>query len=153
MSGYGFFIGRLGVERCDWTGVHFRDDCALTCLIIGLARKVTTLVASIYFYGHSLNKVQAVGLAIAVGAMVNDFFGKKGENGGGHGHGHGGGGHHNNGVDGESKQGGEEGVAFKDGGNLEEHQPMLASVSEEGRNNDNDSSASLLEMGRLLDKK
>lgn len=126
---------------------------ALTCSIIGLARKVTTLVASIYFYGHSLNKVQAVGLAIAVGAMVNDFFGKKGKNGGGHGHGHGGGGHHNNGVGGESKQGGEEGVAFKDGGNLEEHQPMLASVSEEGRNNGNDSSASSLEMGRLLDKK
>ena len=57
---------------------------ALTCSIIGLARKVTTLVASIYFYGHSLNKVQAVGLFIAIGAMVNDFFGKKGKGGGGH---------------------------------------------------------------------
>lgn len=58
---------------------------ALTCSIIGLARKITTLVASIYFYGHSLNKVQAFGLIIAVGAMVNDFFGKKGKKGG-HGH-------------------------------------------------------------------
>lgn len=61
---------------------------ALTCSIIGLARKITTLVASIYFYGHSLNKVQAFGLTIAVGAMVNDFFGKKGKKGG-HGHSHG----------------------------------------------------------------
>lgn len=60
---------------------------ALTCSIIGLARKITTLVASIYFYGHSLNKVQAFGLTVAVGAMVNDFFGKKGKKGG-HGHGH-----------------------------------------------------------------
>lgn len=50
---------------------------ALTCSIIGLARKVTTLVASIYFYGHSLNTVQFTGLAISVGAMVLNFYGKK----------------------------------------------------------------------------
>mmetsp|Transcript_9383 Transcript_9383/g.13316 ORF Transcript_9383/g.13316 Transcript_9383/m.13316 type:complete len:457 (+) Transcript_9383:166-1536(+) len=60
---------------------------ALTCSIIGLARKVTTLVASIYFYGHHLNGIQATGLFISVGAMAMNFWGKKG-NGGGHG-GHG----------------------------------------------------------------
>lgn len=60
---------------------------ALTCSIIGLARKVTTLVASIYFYGHSLNGIQATGLMISVGAMVLNLWGKK--KGGGHGHGHG----------------------------------------------------------------
>lgn len=65
---------------------------ALTCSIIGLARKVTTLVASIYFYGHSLNGVQFGGLAICIGAMVSNFAGKKGGKGGGGGHGHGGGG-------------------------------------------------------------
>jgi UDP-galactose transporter B1 len=59
---------------------------ALTCSIIGLARKVTTLVASIYFYGHTLNKVQFFGLIVCIGAMINDFFGKKGKKGG-HGHG------------------------------------------------------------------
>jgi UDP-galactose transporter B1 len=59
---------------------------ALTCSIIGLSRKVTTLVASIYFYGHSLNAVQCAGLLIAVGAMVMNFMGKKGNGGGGHGH-------------------------------------------------------------------
>jgi len=58
---------------------------ALTCSIIGLARKVTTLVASIYFYGHSLNTVQFIGLVIAIGSMVYDFFGKKGKKGHGHG--------------------------------------------------------------------
>jgi solute carrier family 35 (UDP-galactose transporter), member B1 len=60
---------------------------ALTCSIIGLARKVTTLVASIYFYGHSLNGIQFAGLVLAVGSMVMDFCGKKSG-------GHGGGGDH-----------------------------------------------------------
>lgn len=59
---------------------------ALTCSIIGLARKVTTLVASIYFYGHHLNGVQMSGLVISVASMVMNFMGKKK---GGHGHGHG----------------------------------------------------------------
>lgn len=58
---------------------------ALTCSIIGLARKVTTLVASIYFYGHYLNGVQVTGLIISVASMVMNFMGKK--KGGGHGHG------------------------------------------------------------------
>jgi len=97
---------------------------ALTCSIIGLARKVTTLVASIYFYGHHLNSVQAVGLVVSVGAMVQDFFGKKGKKGGGgHGASH----------DDNSKQ-----VAFKDTSE-EEQQPMLP-ISEV---------ASSLEMGSM----
>jgi UDP-galactose transporter B1 len=54
---------------------------ALTCSIIGLSRKVTTLVASIYFYGHHLNTLQFTGLLISVTAMVMNFWGKKG---GGH---------------------------------------------------------------------
>lgn len=87
---------------------------ALTCSIIGLARKVTTLVASIYFYGHYLNKVQSFGLVVCIGAMVNDFFGKKGKGGHGHGHGHG---------HGPSPQ-----TDFKD--NSEENQPMLATEEE-----------------------
>lgn len=57
---------------------------ALTCSIIGLARKVTTLVASIYFYGHSLNVVQFTGLSISILSMIMNFMGKK--RGGGHGH-------------------------------------------------------------------
>jgi solute carrier family 35 (UDP-galactose transporter), member B1 len=61
---------------------------ALTCSIIGLARKVTTLVASIYFYGHSLNAIQFLGLATSVAAMVFDFCGKSKKGGGGGGDGH-----------------------------------------------------------------
>lgn len=55
---------------------------ALTCSIIGLARKVTTLVASIVFYGHSLTAVQFGGLVVAVSAMVMNFWGKKSGKGG-----------------------------------------------------------------------
>jgi UDP-galactose transporter B1 len=62
---------------------------ALTCSIIGLARKVTTLVASIYFYGHHLGGVQLTGLFVCIGAMLMNFMGKGGKKGG---HGHGGGG-------------------------------------------------------------
>lgn len=56
---------------------------ALTCSIMGLARKIATLVASIFFYGHSLNGVQCTGLIVAVASMVMNFWSKSG-GGGGH---------------------------------------------------------------------
>ncbi len=56
----------------------------MTCSIIGLSRKITTLLASIYFYGHHLNGVQVSGLVISVTAMVMNFMGKSKK--GGHGH-------------------------------------------------------------------
>merc|ERR1711862_775152 len=64
---------------------------ALTCSIIGLARKVTTLVASIYFYGHVLNNVQFMGLLLCITCMVMNFLGKKkggGKKGSSSAHGH-----------------------------------------------------------------
>lgn len=57
---------------------------ALTCSIIGLSRKITTLLASIYFYGHHLSGIQVSGLVISVTAMVMNFMGKSKK--GGHGH-------------------------------------------------------------------
>lgn len=57
---------------------------ALTCSIIGLSRKITTLLASIYFYGHHLNGIQVSGLVLSVTAMVMNFMGKSKK--GGHGH-------------------------------------------------------------------
>mmetsp|Transcript_45733 Transcript_45733/g.97240 ORF Transcript_45733/g.97240 Transcript_45733/m.97240 type:complete len:510 (-) Transcript_45733:449-1978(-) len=121
----GFLLVALGLSGA--IGQVFIFVCiskfgALTCSIIGLARKVTTLVASIYFYGHHLNKVQAAGLVICIGAMVNDFFGKKGKKGGGGGHGggHGGGGDSH-------------GNADQSGSRTEERQPMLP-IREESSN-------------------
>jgi len=50
---------------------------ALTCSIIGLGRKITTLIVSIYVYKHEINLVQKIGLLISVGAMVLNFWKKK----------------------------------------------------------------------------
>ena len=47
---------------------------ALTCSIIGLARKVTTLVASIWFYGHYLGPIQFLGLCVSVGSSKYNAF-------------------------------------------------------------------------------
>lgn len=59
---------------------------ALTCSIIGLARKITTLVFSIWYFGHHLNGIQTLGLLISVGSMVMNFMGKSKKGGhGGHG--------------------------------------------------------------------
>jgi len=70
---------------------------ALTCAIIGLARKILTLIVSIILYNHPLNFVQGFGLVMAISAMVYNFLdrGKKGKGKGGHGGhgGHGAGGH------------------------------------------------------------
>ena len=59
---------------------------ALTCSIIGLARKITTLLVSIYVYKHEVNMVQKIGLLISVGSMIMNFWGKKGKGDSGHGH-------------------------------------------------------------------
>jgi len=45
---------------------------ALTCSIMGLARKVVTISASIYIYGHSMQRVQFLGMAICVCAMAGE---------------------------------------------------------------------------------
>mmetsp|Transcript_36012 Transcript_36012/g.46269 ORF Transcript_36012/g.46269 Transcript_36012/m.46269 type:complete len:391 (+) Transcript_36012:159-1331(+) len=52
---------------------------ALTCAIIGLARKIVTLITSIILYGHSVSYVQAFGLMLAISAMVMNFLDKKGK--------------------------------------------------------------------------
>ena len=57
---------------------------ALTTSIIGLSRKVTTLLASIYFYGHYLNGIQISGLLLSITAMCMNFVGKS-KKGEGHG--------------------------------------------------------------------
>jgi UDP-galactose transporter B1 len=46
---------------------------ALTCSLMSLTRKVTTLTASIVIYDHELATVQIVGLAVSLGAMMLNF--------------------------------------------------------------------------------
>ena len=90
-------------------------------------------MASIYFYGHTLNHVQAAGLCLAIGAMINDFFAKN-KGGGGHGHGSGGD---------KGKKGGEhmkESISPEE----EERRPMLSAVVDGDDEDENN-----LEMGSL----
>jgi len=90
VSEMGFLLVGLGITGAMgqvFIFVTISKFGALTCSIIGLARKVATLVASIYIYGHGLNGVQFVGLCVCVGAMVMNFAGKgqgkgKGKKGG-----------------------------------------------------------------------
>jgi len=89
VSDMGFLLVALGLSGAlgqVFIFVTISKFGALTCSIIGLARKVTTLVASIYFYGHVLNATQLLGLAVCIGAMTLSFMNKKGGKGG-HGHG------------------------------------------------------------------
>jgi hypothetical protein len=62
---------------------------ALNCALIGLGRKILSLILSFVLYGHTMNAFQTVGLALAIAAMIANFY-EKGGNKEGHGHGHGG---------------------------------------------------------------
>ena len=59
---------------------------ALNCALIGLIRKMLSLVLSFVLYGHTLNTIQSIGLLLAIVAMVANFYDKGGGKGG-HGHG------------------------------------------------------------------
>jgi len=60
---------------------------ALNCALIGLVRKILSLLLSFVLYGHTLNAFQTIGLVLSLVAMISNFYEKGG--GGGHG-GHGG---------------------------------------------------------------
>ena len=56
---------------------------ALNCALIGLARKILSLLLSFVLYGHTMNAYQTVGLLLSLVAMIANFY----EKGGGAGHG------------------------------------------------------------------
>ena len=49
---------------------------ALNCALIGLGRKILSLLLSFVLYGHVLNASQMVGLALSLAAMVANFYEK-----------------------------------------------------------------------------
>lgn len=49
---------------------------ALNCALIGLARKMLSLLLSFVLYGHTLNAAQTVGLALSLAAMIANFYEK-----------------------------------------------------------------------------
>lgn len=52
---------------------------ALNCALIGLVRKMLSLVLSFVLYGHVLNTIQSIGLLLAIIAMVANFYDKGGK--------------------------------------------------------------------------
>jgi UDP-galactose transporter B1 len=51
---------------------------ALNCALIGLGRKLLSLLLSFILYGHHLNGFQAVGLTLSLAAMISNFVEKGG---------------------------------------------------------------------------
>lgn len=49
---------------------------ALNCALIGLGRKILSLVLSFVLYGHTMNAFQTVGLGLAITAMIANFYEK-----------------------------------------------------------------------------
>jgi drug/metabolite transporter (DMT)-like permease len=49
---------------------------ALNCALIGLGRKILSLLLSFVLYAHVLNASQMVGLALSLAAMVANFYEK-----------------------------------------------------------------------------
>ena len=60
---------------------------ALNCALIGLFRKILSLLLSFILYGHQLNAFQIVGLTLSLAAMIANFYEKGGKGGGEGGHG------------------------------------------------------------------
>lgn len=52
---------------------------ALNCALIGLGRKLLSLLLSFILYGHHLNGFQAVGLTLSLAAMISNFVEKGGK--------------------------------------------------------------------------
>lgn len=49
---------------------------ALNCALIGLFRKILSLLLSFVLYGHRLNAIQTVGLGLALASMIANFYEK-----------------------------------------------------------------------------
>ena len=54
---------------------------ALNCALIGLVRKILSLVLSFLLYGHTMNGFQTTGLLLALSSMVANFMDKGGKKG------------------------------------------------------------------------
>jgi hypothetical protein len=53
----------------------------LNCALIGLVRKILSLVLSFLLYGHTMNGFQTTGLLLALSSMVANFVDKGGKRG------------------------------------------------------------------------
>ncbi len=54
---------------------------ALNCALIGLVRKILSLILSFVLYGHTMNGFQTMGLMLAIASMIANFYDKGGKKG------------------------------------------------------------------------
>ena len=73
-----FILGFTGALGQVFVFVTISKFGALNCALIGLGRKLLSLLLSFVLYGHSLNAVQVVGLLLSLAAMIANFKGKGG---------------------------------------------------------------------------
>jgi UDP-galactose transporter B1 len=72
------FLGLTGALGQVFVFVTISKFGALNCALIGLARKMLSLLLSFVLYGHTLNAAQTVGLALSLAAMIANFYEKGG---------------------------------------------------------------------------
>ena len=73
-----FTLGLTGALGQVFVFVTIAKFGALNCALIGLGRKMLTLLLSFILYEHPLNSMQFVGLTLSVAAMIANFYEKGG---------------------------------------------------------------------------
>eukprot|EP01038_Epipyxis_sp_PR26KG_P009742 gene9742-13108_t len=73
-----FLLGLTGAIGQVFVFVTISKFGALNCALIGLVRKMLSLLLSFILYGHVLNAFQMVGLTLSITAMIANFYDKGG---------------------------------------------------------------------------
>jgi UDP-galactose transporter B1 len=71
-----FLLGLTGAFGQVFVFLTISKFGALNCALIGLFRKMLSLILSLVLFGHSLNAIQTVGLALSLTAMIANFYDK-----------------------------------------------------------------------------
>lgn len=71
-----FLLGLTGAFGQVFVFLTISKFGALNCALIGLFRKMLSLILSLVLFGHSLNAIQTVGLALSMTAMIANFYDK-----------------------------------------------------------------------------
>jgi UDP-galactose transporter B1 len=74
-----FILGLTGAMGQVFVFVTISKFGALNCALIGLFRKILSLLLSFILYNHTLNVFQIVGLTLALAAMIANFYEKGGK--------------------------------------------------------------------------
>lgn len=71
-------LGLTGALGQSFAFITISKFGALNCSLIGLVRKILSILLSFLMYSHQLNILQSVGLVLSIGAMAANFYEKSG---------------------------------------------------------------------------